>query len=192
MAIRCSFCKREMTEFVSQDKKSIFMCPCCGEIHLPVQTRNNKVKDYTYNKTYGIFMSSGDMPTDSQVSYLRFLLSELHKTYDIYSLTKREAGVLISSLKDEYENKGCCEVFGQKIKIVQEDQDKSVWFRGFADFEVTDKQWVEDYKNTLHPNDDWTNMNVATYGRWLAKINNQERHDLFDAAHKAGLLGFVE
>jgi hypothetical protein len=79
----CEMCGRDMTKFSSQDNKCIFMCPCCGSLYLPSNTRNNRVRSYEYS--IGTFVPDGDMPTYKQASYLRILAEQLNLDIDIYS-----------------------------------------------------------------------------------------------------------
>lgn len=90
-----------------------------------------------------------------------------------------------------------CEVFGHKIKI-ETPSTGSVWidggtrFCGLFDAEITDREWIESYKNKLHPNDDWTNVNIETYGRWIKEINYAEGNKLVNDALKAHVVGYLD
>ena len=74
----------------------------------------------------------------------------------------------------------------------------SVWvdggtkFVGLFDAEITDAKWVENYKNNLHPNDDWTNVDVYTYGRWIKTFDYKEGSKLVDDAIKARVVGYLD
>ena len=67
-----------------------------------------------------------------------------------------------------------------------------LWIRGFSDVRIDDRKWLEDYKSKLHPDDDWTNINLEAYCRWLCVIDNNERRKLIDDAIKDGIVGFLE
>lgn len=91
-----------------------------------------------------------------------------------------------------------CTVFGKKITLMNKTNDKSIWidggtnYCGLFDAEIKDRKWLENYKNKLHPNDDWTNINLETYGRWIATINDDEKMELVKAACKAGVVGYLD
>lgn len=93
-------------------------------------------------------------------------------------------------------SKKYCNVFGKKLLLIKETDNKSIWINGdmsickFA--EITDKKWLEDYKNKLHPHDDWTNVNIETYARWIDVINHNEKLDLIEAAMKAKVVGYLD
>lgn len=93
-------------------------------------------------------------------------------------------------------SKKYCYVFGKKLPLIKETDDKSIWINGdmsicqFA--EITDKKWLDDYKNKLHPNDDWTNINIETYARWIDVINHNERLNLIEAALNAKVVGYLD
>lgn len=91
-----------------------------------------------------------------------------------------------------------CYVFGKKIALMKETNNKSIWidggtnYCGLFDAEITDRKWLEDYKNKLHSDDDWTNINIETYGRWIATVNDKEKMDLVEAAMKARVVGYLD
>ena len=190
---KCRVCGESMTNFISQDNKIIYMCPCCGNLYLPIETRNKRVRDYTYFDT-GNFEPKGNFPTVKQRCYLEFLMKSLgiEKKINIFSLTKYKAQQLISALKEKYEKEYACTVFGQRVEIEKSDNRDHLWIYGFAEARIDDRQWLEDYKNKLHPNDDWTNLNLETYCRWLYKVNDSERSTLINDACKAGVVGFLD
>lgn len=74
----------------------------------------------------------------------------------------------------------------------------SVWidggtnFVGLFDAEITDRKWLEAYKNNIHPSDEWTNVNLETYGKWIRIFNNEEGRRLVDAALEADVVGYLD
>ena len=97
------------------------------------------------------------------------------------------------------DDKNYCEVLGYKIEIFQEQSsDCSVWidggtaFCGLFDVEITDRKWLENYKNELHPNDDWTNINLDTYGHWIKVVNPKEGNKLVKDALEARVVGYLD
>ena len=57
--------------------------------------------------------------------------------------------------------------------------------------EIKDRMWLENYKNKLHPNDDWTNVDLDTYAEWIVIIDNAEYNFVLDEALKAGVVGYL-
>lgn len=157
----CELCGKNMDIFVSENKKVIFMCPCCGFIYLPNNTRNTRVTDYVCN--YGCsFEPSGDMATIKQASYLKGLANQLNiNLTNIYALSRIEVNELISRLKEEVETK-CCFINGKRIKI-EEEIDDEYFVIGRNNDKAINKSWVEKFKKLTHPNDQWTKVNVETY-----------------------------
>lgn len=47
---RCAFCTTNTEKFISSTGKEIYMCPCCGYLYLPINTRNKRVQIYKCNK----------------------------------------------------------------------------------------------------------------------------------------------
>ena len=74
----------------------------------------------------------------------------------------------------------------------KETTQKSVWFPGFAGAEITSREWLTEYKNKLHPNDDWTNVNLETYVRWIGAIDYDERREVISAALQARVVGYLD
>ena len=74
----------------------------------------------------------------------------------------------------------------------------SIWINGgtnmvgLFDAEITDRKWLEDYKNNLHPNDEWTNVNIETYGKWIRTFNDNEGHTLVNKAIEAHVVGYLD
>lgn len=94
----CLFCYEGVyEEFVSKDGKKILMCPSCGCIKIPFETRNKRVIDYQCNSMF-TFTPIIDKATYKQASYLMALSKQLNMEIDISSLTKDEAKILISEL----------------------------------------------------------------------------------------------
>lgn len=93
---------------------------------------------------------------------------------------------------DEYANKEYCNVCGYDIQLEKDTDDQNLWFRGFAGAEITDRTWLEEYKNKLHPNDDWTKVNLETYVRWIGVIDFDERCNVIDEALKAKVVGYLD
>mgnify|MGYP003563983755 CR=1 FL=1 len=72
-------------------------------------------------------------------------------------------------------------------------RDKSVWIRYMlGSGQITDRQWLIDYKQKLHPHDDWTCVDVDTYAWNLCKFDLQEVHNIIDAAMKAKVVGYLD
>lgn len=84
------------------------------------------------------------------------------------------------------------EVFGRKIKKIDEYNSATIYVASIISSADIERQWVIDYKNNLHPNDDWTNVNVETYGRWLSSIDSNESHKLIGDALEAHVVSFIE
>ena len=80
----------------------------------------------------------------------------------------------------------------------EETKSGSIWidggtnFVGLCDAEIKNREWLENYKNKLHPNDEWTNVNLETYGLWINVFNSAEGSQLVRDAMKAGTLGYLD
>lgn len=80
----------------------------------------------------------------------------------------------------------------------KETETGSVWIdggtnvMGMCDAEITDREWLESYKNKLHPNDEWTNVNLETYGLWIRTLDMKEGDQLIKDALKAGVVGYLD
>ena len=98
----------------------------------------------------------------------------------------------IQYAKSEYANRKYYKVCEYDIPMEKETNEKSVWFPGFAGAEITDRNWLTEYKNKLHPNDDWTNVNLETYVRWIGAVDCDERRSVIDAALKARVVGYLD
>ena len=98
----------------------------------------------------------------------------------------------IGFAKSEYANRTYYKICGYDIPMEKETNSKSVWFPGFAGAEITNRNWLTEYKNKLHPNDDWTNVNLETYVRWIGAIDYDERRSVIDAALKAHVVGYLD
>lgn len=74
----------------------------------------------------------------------------------------------------------------------------SIWidggtnFIGLFDAEITDREWLENYKKQLHPDDEWTNVNLETYGKWIRRFNHKEASELVNEALKVGVVGYLD
>lgn len=103
MNIECEFCSTNMEDFVSDNKKHIYMCPYCGCLYLPNDTRNNNVREYECS--YGNFIKSNcyNLPTQKQMSYLKYLIKELNYEVDLTKITKFDAVLLITELKEKFD-----------------------------------------------------------------------------------------
>ena len=55
-----------------------------------------------------------------------------------------------------------------------------------------DREWFKEYKEKLHPNDDWTNVNLETYARWIHLFNRDEADELLDKALKDNVVGGLD
>lgn len=98
----------------------------------------------------------------------------------------------ISFAKSQFANRTYYSICGYDVPKEKDTNDECIWMRGFAEARIDDREWLINYKNTLHPNDDWTNVNIETYARWLHAIDNSERHKVIDAALEAGIVGFLD
>lgn len=98
----------------------------------------------------------------------------------------------IGYAKYEYANKKYYKVCGYDVPMEKETNSKSVWFPGFAGAEITDRNWLAEKKAELHPNDDWTNVNLETYVRWIGAIDYDERRAVIDAALQAHVVGYLD
>lgn len=92
----------------------------------------------------------------------------------------------------QYADKKYCKVCGYDIQIEEETNRKDIWFNGFAGAQITDRKWLTEYKNKLHPNDDWTKVNLETYVRWIGTIDFNERCQVIDAAMAAKVVGYLD
>jgi hypothetical protein len=99
----CDNCTTVMEEFVSINKKSIYMCPYCGSLYLPSETRNNNVSEY--ESSYGAFIGSKcyNLPTKKQMSYLKYLAKELNYEVDLTKITRFDANFLITEFKNKFD-----------------------------------------------------------------------------------------
>ena len=91
-----------------------------------------------------------------------------------------------------YSDRKYCKICGHDVPIEEETTTKSIWFNGWAGAEITDRNWLTEYKNKLHPNDDWTNVNLDTYVKWIGAIDYDERRDVISAALKANVVGYLD
>lgn len=57
---------------------------------------------------------------------------------------------------------------------------------------IEDREWLKNYKNKLHPNDDWTDVNLDTYAKWIVLINHEEYSLVLDEALKANVVGYLD
>lgn len=105
-------------------------------------------------------------------------LSELIKLYD-------------SPTKEHYQ------IYGYNIPKV-EDRTGSVWIdggtnvQGLFDAEITDRKFVENFKNNTHPNDEWTDVNIETYAKWIRMFDDKEGSRLVDLALEVGVVGYLD
>lgn len=184
----CDLCGREMTVFASQERKVILMCPCCGSVYLPKETRNKRVSDYKYSYG-GTFLPSGDMPTQKQISYIKVLCNQLNlEEVDAYSMTKEEARILISELKEKADE-GYYTIGWHKIKIEEETDGEYIILNNRATIE---KKWLKEYKNKLHPADDWTNVNLETYVKNIINFDIDEMTTLLNLAKSIGVFKMLK
>lgn len=99
----------------------------------------------------------------------------------------------ISFAMSKFANREYYQICGYDIpKEKEEPNRKDIWFPGFAGAQITDKNWLIEYKNNLHPNDDWTNVNIETYARWIGAIDYDERHNAINAALDANVVGYLD
>ena len=90
------------------------------------------------------------------------------------------------------------QICGYSIPRDYHSNGKSVWIDGgtnlvgLFDAEITDREWLENYKMKLHPNDEWTNVDIDTYGKWIRVFNNSEGHQLVDDAIKDHVVGYLD
>ncbi len=83
-------------------------------------------------------------------------------------------------------------ICGYDVPIEEETNCESIWFSGFAGAEITDRNWLTEYKNKLHPNDEWTDVNLETYVKWIGAIDYDERRKVIDAALGAHVVGYLD
>lgn len=94
-------------------------------------------------------------------------------------------------------NKEHYQICGYSIPKIEKTT-KSVWIDGGSnivglfDAEITNREWLENYKNKLHPNDEWTNVNIDTYGKWIKVFDKEEGRQLVDDALKANVVGYLD
>ena len=115
---------------------------------------------------------------------------ELAKKKGQWCTNRRFSSLLFA--KSQYANRKYYKVCGYDVPMEKETKEKSVWFPGFAGAEITSREWLTEYKNKLHPNDDWTNVNLETYVRWIGAIDYDERRAVIDAALKARVVGYLD
>jgi hypothetical protein len=58
--------------------------------------------------------------------------------------------------------------------------------------QVKSTEWLTNYKNNKHPNDDWTHVDLITYSKYIYMFNYKEVSDLIDSAMKDGVLGYLD
>jgi hypothetical protein len=73
----------------------------------------------------------------------------------------------------------------------EKDSNGSVWFKLFG-AEITNREWLKNYKDKLHPNDDWTNVNLETYARWIHLFDRNEAKKLIDDALEDHVVGYLD
>ena len=115
---------------------------------------------------------------------------ELAKEKKQWNTNRRFSSIRFA--KEQYANRKYYNVCGYDVPMENETNSKSVWFPGFAGAEITDRNWLLEHKNKLHPNDDWTNVNLETYVRWIGAIDYDERRSVIDAALKARVVGYLD
>lgn len=94
-------------------------------------------------------------------------------------------------------NKEHYQIFGYNIPKI-EGETGSVWIDGgtnivgLFDAEIKDVEWLKNYKDNLHTNDEWTNVDLYTYGKWIKVFDKEEGSQLVNAALKAGVVGYLD
>lgn len=69
----------------------------------------------------------------------------------------------------------------------------SYWIQFFlGQGHVQSESWLIKYKNKKHPNDDWTNVDLVTYAKYMHLFNDREVMDLIDEASVDGVLGYLD
>ena len=97
----------------------------------------------------------------------------------------------------DYPNAEYYQICGYNIPK-KKDSTGSVWIDGgtnivgYLDAEIKDRKWLENYKNKLHPNDEWTNVNLETYGLWIRVFNKDEGSELVSNALKEHVVGYLD
>lgn len=112
--------------------------------------------------------------------------------------TNRKNFDSIKYAMEQFGNKKYYKILGKDIPMEKDTVRKSIWidggtnFCGLFDAEITDRKWLENFKNELHPSDDWTNVDLETYGKWIRKFDDKEGSKIVDAALKAGVVGYLD
>ena len=86
-----------------------------------------------------------------------------------------------------------CEHYNIKNYNIPKEKDEigSVWLR-LSSAEITDRKWLKDYKDRLHPNDDWTSVNIETYAKWIHLFDREEADELLNKALNARVVGYLD
>lgn len=58
--------------------------------------------------------------------------------------------------------------------------------------DILSTEWLANYKNSKHPNDDWTQVDLVTYSKYIYMFNHEELDNLISEAAKAGVLGYLD
>lgn len=183
---------------------------CVDDAH--VCTSNTKLKEITraypsytvyewpqlrYYESYGGTSIAWQRPCKRTKNGLKFddtstpwEMLKLAKSNDQWYTNRRFDS--INYAMKVYANRKYYKVCGYDVPIEEETNSKSIWFSGFAGAEITDRTWLAEYKNKLHPNDDWTNVNLETYVKWIRSIDEDERDHVISAAIEAGVVGYLD
>lgn len=101
------------------------MCPYCGSIYLPEETRDKRIREY--GGCYGnIVPLRSDIPTNKQILYAEFLCEKLHLKYtNMYYMSKNEMIEFISYLKNAYDmQESIIKNFKKYVKLKSKEKSK--------------------------------------------------------------------
>lgn len=175
----------------------IFHCDICGK-----HTRKFKTFEDALQYKKGVAKTKGWICVKTDVGF-KDLCNECAKGY-------RKHGIMFVDPyhgKTHYERKVLeriddMEEFNKKYNIdyghsqvlgfnIPNEPDKTgTVFLGAGNIE--DRTWLENYKNKLHPNDDWTSVPLDTYAEWIVVINKDEYHLVLNEAIEAGVVGYLD
>ena len=132
-------------------------------------------------------VGSGLVFDDTNVPWDMLLLA---KNKNQWHTNRRFDSILFA--KSMYADRKYYDVCGYNVPMEAETNENSLWFPGFAGAQITDRKWLTAKKNELHPNDDWTNVNLETYVKWIGAIDYDERRKVIDDALKARVVGYLD
>lgn len=57
---------------------------------------------------------------------------------------------------------------------------------------IEDLDWLQGYKDRIHPDDDWTPVDLETYCYWIGEFDYKEANNLIAAALEANAVGYLD